>query len=297
MASGEKKRRSFLGTLLKVILIIVLIVVTLIVGGYLVLRFALGIDVIDIKKKINLLNENVSETQLITNPYTDDNAVDGFNVIFGNGNIYVKNEDGTYTFNEEEFNNSIVSGEIQLSAEQLASCTNVFIKNFVTSSVDVSGVSLSAELKQLAFSNLRSEENTIKVDVNSILKFDFKSLKDEIIKSNNFLGNLISKYIPNSVYLSIDAELSLDTLNNNAYTVTPKSILINNLTKTQSQEIIDLFSKLYSDKNVNLVDDITNQFTNMIFSCSDGGLFGSLNITSFTFVQPEAEGNVYIVLN
>lgn len=284
MASGERKKRSFLGSFLKAILVIVIVIVTLIIGGYLILKYAVGIDIIDIKHKLNLLNANVNESEIISNPYSNADAFDAFNVMFGeNNNVYVQDGE-TFTFNAEELTNaSLISDEMQLTSNQLAGCTNVFISNSMSSDVDVSGFTLEAELKQLMFSNLRNEEDVIKVDVNSVVKFDFAILKNEIKKANNFFGNFILRYIPNNIYLTLNTELTIDAATNNGYTVTSKGVKINNLSEKQSNEVLDIFSKLYTDRETTLETEITTQFTDLIFSCNGNSLLSSLNVESFTF--------------
>ncbi len=81
----------------------------------------------------------------------------------------------------------------------------------------------------------------------------------------------------------------------NSYTINPKSIKINNLTETQSNEILDIFSKLYTEEK-DLVGEITTQYMDMIFSCSDGGLLSTLNVNNFTF-KTDSNNNICIVLN
>lgn len=292
--SVREKRRSFLGTFLKVILTIIIIFSTLIIGGYLVLKFGFGIDVIDIKHKINLLNSKVDESAIITNPYSDTDSFDGFTVIFGENNIYVQDGE-TFKFNIDEFNNAeINNGEILLTSKQFIGCTNEILKNIIVNNDNTSSVTLNTGIKQLEFSNLIVEENITKVDVKTVIKFDFLEIKNEIKKTDNFFTRLVLKYIPDSIYATINAEVLIDETDS-SYSYNLKSILLNNLTQKDSNEIVELLSKLYVDEQNSFDSEIINQFMTLMFSNSEGGLLTSLNIENFSFRMVEDE--IFIVLN
>ena len=300
MARNERTRnRSFIGTLFKILLGITLSIVILILGIYLYLKYALGIDIIDIKRKLDLINKEFAESTIVTSHYTNEDAYDGFTIMFGENSIYTKNEDDeNYTFNSEEFANStLVSGDVSLTANQFASCINLFLKNFTNEEISVSEVNIGINLKQIVFSNFEQAEANISVDVLTIVQFDFAGVKNEIKKINNFLGGFILKYIPDNIYISTKALLSVNTEENYSYTVTPKTIRINNLTETQSQEILDLFSKLYkNEKGDSLNETLTNQFMDIIFSGAGKGFLGSINgLNTFSFKL--VDDTIYIVLS
>lgn len=296
MAQKEHKQSSFLMVLLKIILGIIIVVVALVVGLYLYLRFALGFDVIDIRNKIRLLNRDVTESQIVTNPYNDEDAENGFSIIFGSNNIYFNNGEG-YSFDIDAFDEGNLSNlEVCLTDKQFASVVNVCIKNAIQEEISIEDVSLLLDLKQIIFSNLQTEEDgSISVEVNTVLKLDFTSFKDALSKEDNFITNIILNVIPNSIYISSNNKVIVSE--DNSYEITPINTIINGLTKEQSQGILDLVEKLFEQsKNENLVSKVATGFLDSLLIGSDNnGLLRSINgVESFTF--KEVNDKVCIVL-
>ncbi len=296
MSQEKTHGRNIFATILKVILITVMVIVTIIIGFYLYLRFAVGIDVIDIRRKINAINVSVDETTLVTQPFTSEDAQKGFSIMFGEeNNIYLDNGEG-FVFNKENFEAGILaSGEMQLSANQFGSCVALFLSNYANKNINVSEVSIGTELKQLNFTNFQAVEENINVDVNAIVKLDFFELKSKINEFNNFFSNLILKYIPDNIYVTINSLVTIQNTEDISYSVTPRNVIINKLSLVESQEILDLFSRLYvSSENENLRDTITNQFIEMLFyGDGNGGFLSAINVNNFTFIESD---KIYIVL-
>ena len=87
------KKKNVLVTILKVVLSIIGIIALLLVGAYCFLKFAMGIDIFEIKIKLDLLNQPVNEQTLITKPYDEEN---GF-IIRGNRD---NRRDGFFTYKQ-----------------------------------------------------------------------------------------------------------------------------------------------------------------------------------------------------
>ena len=85
---GTKRKSSILSSILKILAIILLIIVVFVIMAYCFLRFSLGIDLIDIKRKLDLLRAPVSESAIITKPFNDQDAIEAFSKMFGTNTIY-----------------------------------------------------------------------------------------------------------------------------------------------------------------------------------------------------------------
>ena len=127
MSESTKRQPSLLGGILKFFGFMILAGVIIVVGFYCYLRFALGIDLIDIKRKIDLLNVKVEETQIITNPYEDADAANAFVKIFGSEEIYKDNGEG-YVFDKTTFETSALIADANLTDKEFAGLISIYMQ-------------------------------------------------------------------------------------------------------------------------------------------------------------------------
>ena len=123
------KKKGLLSAILKIILALVGIVVLVVVGGYCYLKFALGIDVIDVSKKLKMLSQTPSESQIITNSFEKENGIDVLSTMFGENNI-VTREGNKYSFNLELYAQADLQIEPMLTDSDVASLFSLFFQYF-----------------------------------------------------------------------------------------------------------------------------------------------------------------------
>lgn len=273
------KQKSVWKTLLKVLLAIIGVVVLVVVGVYCYLRFALGIDIFDIKNKLDLLNKPVSESTLVTEPF---NEVDGQTVLeklYGANDICTV-EDGKLTFNLEAYLAAdLLQVENVLTDEELASVFSLFFNN-----VDYTKIGLEDDyanfftIKQIKFSNLVLGHDGTSVDVNYVVKLEMKDLKDEFSSESGIIAFLLNTFIPNDIYVSSTFNIEVPTNSFEDYVVTNKSFLINNLSQTQTNEVLDMFSKIANDDLKTTLPNSTNEiFCDALFGGKgSAGLISSI---------------------
>ena len=289
---SSQKEKSLVGGIFKIIGTIVGCILLLIVAAYCYLRFALGIDIFDIKKKIDLLNAKPNESTIVTRPYDNQDAVDGLAVMFGTNDIYTEDAEGNYQFDKTKFSAANLIADIRLTDEQFASIVNLFIKNIYSEDADFSKY---ISVKQIVFSSFEENAGTISTDVQVVAKADFVEFKKVIAGENNSIVDFISGLIPDTIYVTSNFKISMQLSSPDQFLVESKSVLINNLTEEQSKGILELADKLLGASDL-LPENISKTFAKILFGGEDTqGLVDVVTGSSyFTF---ESDGtNIYLAL-
>lgn len=262
------KKKSVFGTILKIILGILGVVVLVVVGGYCYLKFALGIDVIDISKKINLISQPVAESEIISNSFEKDDGVDVLSSMFGTNEIATKNGD-KYSFNLEAYIQADLQGDLLLTDKEVASLLSLFIEG-----VDVNSSGIDKDLiglitlKQIKFSNFVDSVDSTSVDINYVFMADISAFKQNIVGENALIGFLANKFLPDKLYISSTLNIQMPKENYRDYSFTNKSFCLNNLNQEQTNSILDIFS-LFS--NEDLKETMPNKFNTMFCDSLFGG--------------------------
>ena len=288
-----KKKRSLLGTIFKILAIILAVIVFIVGSIYCYLRFALGIDIIDIKNKIDLINKDVSETTLVKNPYLEEDIPNGLNSIFGENSVYSKDENGEAVFNVEEFVTLNLLENAKLTDKQFCALADMFVKQ-VLKGTEQENIADNIQIKQIIFSNLSVAENITSVNMNVIVKFSLSEVKNDLKKNDNVLVDFILNYIPDAIYFTDDFSVNVNTLNN-SYTTSSNYFVINQLSKQQSKEIVNLVDKFFA-KEKSMIDEIHETIIGYLFGSEDkSGLINTINnVSGFNFEQ--VESTIYLML-
>ena len=289
----SNKKRSLLGTIFKILAIILAVIVFIVGSIYCYLRFALGIDIIDIKNKIDLINKDVSETSLVKNPYLEEDIPNGLNSIFGENSVYSKDENGEAVFNVEEFVTLNLLENAKLTDKQFCALADMFVKQALKGT-EQENIADNIQIKQIIFSNLSDAENITSVNMNVIVKFSLSEVKNDLKKNDNVLVDFILNYIPDAIYFTDDFSVNVNTLNN-SYTTSSNYFVINQLSKQQSKEIVNLVDKFFA-KEKSMIDEIHETIIGYLFGSEDkSGLINTINnVSGFNFEQ--VESTIYLML-
>ena len=288
-----KKKKTVLGTILKILAIVLAVIVFIVGSIYCYLRFALGIDIFDIKNKLDLLNKDVNESTLIKNSYLEEDISNGLNLLFGENTIYSKEENGEVVFNIEEFATLNLADAAKLTDKQFCAIADLFVEHAL-SGTEQEEYAENIQIKQILFSNFSATENINSVNVNVIVKFSLMDIKNNLKKNDNALTDFILNYIPDALYFTDDFIVQVNNTNN-TYTTQSNYFIINQLSKQQSKEIINLFDKFFANDN-GIVEDIHKTIIGCLFGTSENiGLINSINgAIGFNFEQ--VENTIYILL-
>jgi len=293
-SSTQKRAPSAVGGIFKFLGLLLFMVVIIFVVGYCYLRFSMGIDVFDIVKKLNLLKQGVSESQVVTQPYDNQDSVDGLQVLFGSNTIYT--QDGQeYVFDEDEFIVSELVGDVNLTDEQFAGVMNLFLNNIYSASGSQDFAQF-VQLKQVKFDNFKISSEKTNVDVTVVSKLDFSKFKESMNKNGNFVVDILNGLIPNDIYVTANITVTIDEANSNSFTTKGNYVIINNLSKEDSKGVLDLLDIVAGNSGKSLVEEINSTFATLMFGNDEQE--GFLNVitgySSFTFEQEST--NIYISL-
>lgn len=279
-----KKKRSLLLSIVKIIGIMLAIVLVLAVSGYCYLKYILGFDVFDVVNKIKLLNQDVSESSLISNPYNNEDASNCLNAIFGENTIYAENGDGEWIFDLEEYFAASLLDGAKITDTQLCALADIFASKALKGT-DYEDFAKYFEIKQIKFSNLVVQDALTKANVNVVVKFNLKEMKESIGKENNVLIDFILNYIPEALYFTDDFTITVSN-SDYSYSINSNYFVINQISKEQSQGIIKLYKKFFGGKE-SIADEIHDLILNLLFgSETTDGLLSSINgFSGFNFVE------------
>lgn len=293
MSERTKRQPSIVGGILKFLGFMILAGVLIVVGFYCYLRFALGIDLIDIKRKIDLINVKVEESQIVTNAYDDSDAADGFAIIFNNEDIYKDNGDG-YVFDKTAFENAGgLVANVTLTDKQFAGIINVYMKNLFDNGEN-EDFAQNIKLKQIKFTNFSNQEEKTSVNMSAIAMLDFSTIKSEIGKEDNFISGLLTSFIPESIYINCNFKVIIDNTNPQDVEVESNYVLINNLTKEQSNEIFDFINNFMGGNSNFMADTLTETFSTVLFGSETETSFFD-KISGFSYFTFESDGtNIYL---
>ncbi len=289
---STRKNGSIVGGIFKFLGIFLAVIAVLVIAAYCFLRFSLGIDIFDVKNKIDLLNQPVDESKIITETYSDEDAVNGFNVLFGTNSVYSNNGE-EYVFDLDEFIVAPVAANVKLTDEQFASVVNIFL-NKVYSGNDKEDYAKYISLKQIQFSNFKVNGTKTSVDIKFVSKIDFEKIKENMLADERGLVDFITGFIPDNLFITSNFTVSVDSTNVATYNIQSKSVILNQLSQQQSTETLQLLSKIAG--NGILAENLNNTFASVLFGNQENkGFLDVLNgFSHFTF---ESDGtNIYICI-
>lgn len=289
MASA-RKQTGIIGGIFKFLGVLLAVIAVMVVAVYCFLRFSLGIDIFDIKNKLDLLNQSVDESKVITEVYDDEDAAQGFSILFGTNSVY-ENDGNGYVFNKDEFIASNLALDIKLTDEQFASIVNIFLNNIYDGS-DSSDYANYISLKQVEFKNFNVNATKTSVDVKFVAKIDFEKVKNTMLKDENGVVDFIAGLIPNNIYITSNFTIGVDSTNPTTYTVQSNSVILNQLSAQQSKETLQLLSKIAGSGI--LPENLNSTFATVLFGNNENKGFLDV-LTGFSYFTFESDGtNIYL---
>ena len=232
---SEKVKKNIFKEILKFILITTSVICILGVGIFAIGVFHFNVNSISLIKSINQINSFKEDDLILSNKYSDSDLQ----------NINLK-------LNNPSFSNNI----LYLTDKEIASYLNTQEIEFLYNS----------KLKELTFSNY--ESTNILTRLEFVLDLNIEEIKN--YKLTEFPANIISMNLPNNLYLKITVDI---TKSGEEISILYKSIQINNLSTTDTENVFRFFTVFAQDLNaeqisISLADTILNSIigTNSIYS-------------------------------
>mgnify|MGYP004649861885 CR=1 FL=1 len=234
-----KARKPFILRFLIWIFSIVFTLALVLGVGCLIAKYKYGVDVFSTISQIKTLNETVDETKYDAK-FSDSDMQEAQVVVNAKmeGLISYSEEDG-YKVQEDGIGiESRISADLYITDKQLGAIINTLInQNEEGMTLDVSGNKLQIYFIQLKFLEVRENE----ADINIVVKVDVRELKQ---KMNSFPTNIISKRIPDYLYISSTSTIKKGE-NAFEYEVLSKDIEINNLNSENTKSFLNTLNLVF----------------------------------------------------
>ena len=249
-------RRIFMKAIKRLFISLVVIVAVLgvvVIGGYIYVRSAYGIDLFRTAGQLKTLTEQVNETELCPHAYGDGDFVDLKNSVNAEIEGLVKFEEGKgYNGYILDFNALIganLSKTIVLSEKQVGALAQTVFFEQTGGKIQLGGKQTDVTIVQTDFSEIAENGSA---DFNVVCKLDLSPFKADMDK---FPYSLFKKYIPDSLYVSSTVRVDKTTDGQFDYTVSHKGLALNNLNAEETEDLfrtLDAVLKIGSAESVNL---------------------------------------------
>lgn len=224
----ERKRKPWWARFLLWILGIVITTGLSFGGACIFLKVKYDINVFATISQIKTLNQTVNEEKKFDNIITEEDKASAQASI----NAQLENLI-TYSAEDGYKMSSAVpmKGTLKLTDKQVGALLKIILESSNSPKVNIGGNDLGFDILQVKFSEV---ETNVKSDVNIVAKIDASSLKE---KFSSFPLNIIGKRIPSTLYVSATVTIQKGE-GPFTYTLTGKSLEINNLDAKQTESFI-----------------------------------------------------------
>ncbi len=275
----ERKRKPWWARFLLWILGIVITTGLSFGGACIFLKVKYDISVFATISQIKTLNQTVNEEKKFDNIITEEDKASAQASI----NAQLENLI-TYSAEDGYKMSSTVSsmkGTLKLTDKQVGALLKIILESSNSPKVNIGGNELGFDILQVKFSEV---ETNVKSDVNIVAKIDASSLKE---KFSSFPLNIIGKRIPSTLYVSATVTIQKGE-SPFTYTLTGKSLEINNLDAKQTESFIktiDTFLKCGDAKT--LCESIAKPFIDGLIGTEENKGFAltlkGVSATDFNF--------------
>ncbi len=297
-----KAKRSGLWTLFKVLIIIVAIVVALLIGLYLVLRFAIGIDIFAIRKQVNLLSVLPDEATYISVPYSNTD-LSSAKTKFTNAGLESLFDDGDFSALikalQQDSPEASLNSSIQLTDKELGAILGNVIQTSLASSLESSAENIGIQLLQVKFLDITKGAtqlyNKTSCNMEVIVKLNISTIAAPLRK---FPLSIVTKKLPNYIYAKATFSIT-NTQDNFGYTVEPTTLILNNLTSDQTAKTFAVLKTLNIGDPSSVCNSIAEIFASIAIGTSSSDGFASylryVGANDYSFET--IEGTKYFVIN
>ncbi len=270
------------------LVVIVAILGVAVIGGYIYVRSAYGIDLFRTAGQLKTLTEQVNETELCPHAYGDGDFVDLKNSVNSEIDGLIKSEDGKgyngYTLDFDALIGANLSKPISISEKQVGALAQMVFFEQTGGKIQLGGKELDVKIVQTDFSEIAEDGSA---DFNVVCKLDLSPFKADMDK---FPYSLFKKYIPDSLYVSSTVRVDKTTDGQFDYTVSHKGLALNNL---NAEETADLFRTLDAVLKIGSAESVNMQ----IGTTALNALIGNEQTPGFAYALKAAGATTFYFAN
>lgn len=233
--------------------VIVAIVGVTVIGGYVYVRTTHGIDLFRTAEQLKTLSKDVDESALCPNAYGEqdfaemksavNNKIDGF-IVYEKGKGY-----NGYSVNFASLAGKSMTDPIFLLEKHVGAIAQTVFYEQTGGKIKLGDKEVSVTVMQVDFSEIAANGSA---DFGVVAKLDLTPFKADM---DGFPYKLLKKHIPDSLYVSSTVRVDKTEEDGFAYTVTHKSLTLNNLSADDTADLFDTLNavlKIGTAENLNM---------------------------------------------
>ena len=235
------------------LVVIVAILGVVIIGGYIYVRTTYGIDLFRTAGQLKTLSQDVDESALCPNAYGEqdfvtmkseiDKRFSGL-IVYENGKGY-----NGYSVNFASLAGKSMTDPIFLTEKHVGAIAQTIFYEQTGGKIKIGEKEVSITVMQVDFSEIAANGSA---DFNVVAKIDLMPFKADM---GGFPYKYFKKYIPDNLYVSSTVRVDKTEEDGFAYTVTHKSLTLNNLSADDTADLFDTLNavlKIGTAENLNM---------------------------------------------
>ena len=235
------------------LVVIVAILGVVIIGGYIYVRSTYGIDLFRTAGQLKTLSKDVDESALCPNAYGEqdfaemksavNDKIDGL-IVYEKGKGY-----NGYSVNFASLADKSMTDPIFLTEKHVGAIAQTVFFGQTAGKLKIGGKDVSVTIVQIDFSEIAANGSA---DFNVVAKIDLTPFKADM---GGFPYKYFKKYIPDNLYVSSTVRVDKTEEDGFAYTVTHKSLTLNNLSADDTADLFDTLNavlKIGTAENLNM---------------------------------------------
>ena len=234
--------------------VIVAIVGVTVIGGYVYVRTTHGIDLFRTAEQLKTLSKDVDESALCPNAYGEqdfaemksavNDKIDGL-IVYEKGKGY-----NGYSVNFASLAGKSMTDSIFLLEKHVGAIAQTVFYEQTGGKIKLGDKEVSVTVMQVDFSEIAANGSA---DFGVVAKLDLTPFKADM---DGFPYKLLKKHIPDSLYVSSTVRVDKTEEDGFAYTVTHKSLTLNNLS---ADDTADLFDTLNAVLKIGTAENLNKQ--------------------------------------
>lgn len=235
------------------LVVIVAILGVAVIGGYIYVRTTYGIDLFRTAGQLKTLSQDVDESALCPNAYGEQDFVTMKSEIdkrFSGLIVYEKGKGyNGYSVNFDALNGKVMTDMISLTEKQVGAVAQTVFFGQTAGKLKIGGKDVGVTIVQIDFSEIAANGSA---DFNVVAKIDLTPFKADM---GGFPYKYFKKYIPDNLYVSSTVRVDKTEEDGFAYTVTHKSLTLNNLSADDTADLFDTLNavlKIGTAENLNM---------------------------------------------
>ena len=233
--------------------VIVAIVGVTVIGGYVYVRTTHGIDLFRTAEQLKTLSKDVDESALCPNAYGEQDFADMKSAVNDKIDGLIVYEKGKgyngYSVNFASLAGKSMTDPIFLLEKHVGAIAQTVFYEQTGGKIKLGDKEVSVTVMQVDFSEIAANGSA---DFGVVAKLDLTPFKADM---DGFPYKLLKKHIPDSLYVSSTVRVDKTEEDGFAYTVTHKSLTLNNLSADDTADLFDTLNavlKIGTAENLNM---------------------------------------------